>query len=71
VAARTNLSQADAEARVNETLSQWRAEQKAAWEKARKATALLSFWTIAILLLSGAGAWWAATIGGTHRDDFV
>ncbi len=70
VASRTNLSRPDAEARVNETVTQWRAERKAAWEKARKSTALLGFWTVAVLLVSGAAAWWAGTIGGGHRDDF-
>jgi hypothetical protein len=35
----------------------------------RRATAAMGFWSAIILLLSGLGAWWAATVGGRHRDE--
>jgi len=67
VAARTNLDAAEAQARVNKVI----AERKEAYEKARNAAALLGFWTVVSLLISGAACWWAGTIGGQHRDDLI
>ena len=64
VAARTGLSQADAEKRVNEVVTQAKADADAA----RKATAQLAFWLTASLLLGAFCASLAATEGGGLRD---
>src|SRR3954462_1396055 len=64
VAARTGLSQADAEKRVNEVVTQAKADVDAA----RKATAQLAFWLTASLLLGAFCASLAATEGGGLRD---
>ena len=64
VAARTGLSQADAEKRVNEVVTQAKADADAA----RKATAQLAFWLTASLLLGAFCASLAATEGGELRD---
>jgi hypothetical protein len=71
VAARTGLSQADAEKRVDEVLAKADAAVKTAAEKARKAGVVLAFLTAAALLASAAAAWWAARLGGKHRDRSV
>ena len=64
VAARTGLSQADAEKRVNDVITQ----AKEAADKARKAAAALSIW-LAISMLAGAfSASLAALEGGQLRD---
>jgi hypothetical protein len=64
VAARTGLSQADAEKRVNEVVTQATADIDAA----RKATAQLAFWLTASLLIGAFCASLAATEGGGLRD---
>ena len=64
VAARTGLSQADADKRVNEVVTQAKADIDAA----RKATAQLAFWLTASLLLGAFCASLAATEGGGLRD---
>ncbi|CAN5529439.1 hypothetical protein BH11PSE4_BH11PSE4_20490 [soil metagenome] len=64
VSARTGLSQADAEARVNQVVT----EAKADLDAARKATAALAFWVTASLLLGAFCASLAATEGGGLRD---
>ncbi len=64
VSARTGLSQADAEARVNQVVT----EAKANLDAARKATAALAFWLTASLLLGAFCASLAATEGGGLRD---
>ena len=64
VAARTGLTQTDAEKRVNEVLAKADAAVKTAAEKARKAGVLLAFLTAASLLAGAAAAWWAARLGG-------
>jgi hypothetical protein len=64
VAARTGLSQADAEKRVNDVVTQIKADADAA----RKATAALAFWITASLLLGAFCASLAATEGGGLRD---
>ena len=64
VAARTGLSQADAEKRVNEVVTQVKADADAA----RKATAQLAFWLTASLLIGAFCASLAATEGGGLRD---
>ena len=67
VAARTGLSQTDAEQRVSEVLTQ--ARQAA--DTARKAVAHTLYWTFLALLIGAFCASFAATIGGKQRDHVV
>jgi len=64
VAARTGLSQPDAEKRVNDVVTQARTDLDAT----RKATAQLAFWLTASLLVGAFCASLAATEGGGLRD---
>jgi hypothetical protein len=64
VAARTGLSQADADKRVNDVVTQARTDLDAA----RKAVAQLAFWLTASLLIGAFCASLAATEGGGLRD---
>ena len=64
VAARTGLSQADADKRVNDVITQ----AKSDIDTARKATAQLAFWLTASLLIGAFCASLAATEGGALRD---
>jgi hypothetical protein len=64
VAARTGMSQADAEKRVNDIV----AEAKTAADDARKAAAKLSFWLTAAMLFGAFAASLAAAEGGSLRD---
>ena len=64
IAARTGLSQADAEKRLSETID----EAKRAADRARKIAVVFGFLTAATLLISGAAAWASAEVGGNHRD---
>jgi hypothetical protein len=64
VAARTGLSPADAEKRVNEVVT----EAKAAADKARRGAAKLSFWLTAAMLFGAFAASLAAAEGGALRD---
>jgi hypothetical protein len=64
VAARTGLSPADADKRVNDVVTQAKADMDAA----RKATAELAFWLTASLLIGAFCASLAATEGGGLRD---
>jgi membrane protein involved in colicin uptake len=71
VAARTGMSQADAEKRVNDVLAQAKAaadEARAAADAARKAAAYFSLWIFISLLIGAFCASYAATIGGRQRD---
>ena len=64
VAARSGLSQADAEARVNQVINQ----AKAAADKARKSAALLGLWLAAAMLAGALSAALAAIEGGNLRN---
>ena len=71
VAARTDLDQAQAEARVDEVIAQAQAVQDdiaAAADQARTVGVLGAFLTAASLAIGAAGAWFAAVTGGNHRD---
>jgi hypothetical protein len=71
VVARSGVSQSDAAAIVDATAAQAKLiadNAKDVAEKARKVGVLLTFLTAASLLAAAAGAWWAATRGGLHRD---
>lgn len=64
VAARTGMSQADAEKRVNNVI----AEAKTAADAARRGAAKLSFWLTAAMLFGAFAASLAAVEGGSLRD---
>jgi hypothetical protein len=66
VAARTGLSQADADKRVSDVIIQ----AKTALDNARKAAAKLSLWLTASLLIGAFAASLAATEGGYVRDNW-
>lgn len=71
VAARTDLDQAEAEARVDEIIAQAQSVQDdlvAAADQARTVGILGAFLTAASLAIGAAGAWFAAVTGGNHRD---
>jgi hypothetical protein len=71
VAARTGISAEEAQKRVDQ-LTQQSAELEAkareAADHARRLTMLAAFITAASLLISGVAAYYAATLGGNHRD---
>jgi hypothetical protein len=64
VAARTGISQADADKRLNDVVTQAKADM----DTARKAAAQLAFWLTASLLIGAFCASLAATEGGGLRD---
>jgi hypothetical protein len=64
VAARTGMSQSDAEKRVNDVI----VEAKTAADTARKGAAKLSFWLTAAMLFGAFAASLAAVEGGSLRD---
>ena len=65
VAARTGLSQPDAERRVNAAIT----SAKENISRARKSTVILAFMAGAAALLGAAAAWFAAGVGGRHKDN--
>jgi hypothetical protein len=67
VASRTGLSQAEAEARVDQTIS----KAKAVADKARKGGIIAAFLAAASLMAGLVAAWSAAMIGGSHRDQGI
>lgn len=72
VAAETSLSEQEAILRVNQMAATVQAsveEAQAAAETARIATVLSAFVLAAALLIAAAGSWWAAGVGGAHRDQ--
>ena len=69
---RTGLPQPEAEQRIDRVMAgiQSAADQaKAAADKARRAAVLVAFVTAASLVIGAAAAWWAAGMGGRHRDE--
>ena len=67
VAARTGLSQPEAEARVNQAIAQ----SSEAIAGARHGAVILAFMIAASFILGAAVAWLAAAFGGQHRDNAV
>lgn len=63
----TGMSEAEASARVDQAVK----GLYEATEKARKFGILLTFLTAASLAIGAAASWWAATLGGNHRDQAV
>ena len=71
VAARAGIDEATAKQRVDELVAEAKrieAEARAAADTARRITMIVAFVTAASLLVSGAAAYYAATLGGNHRD---
>ena len=64
IAARTGLSQAEAEKRISEVVAEARRDADAA----REAAAHLLLWIFIALLIGAFSASYAATIGGRQRD---
>jgi hypothetical protein len=67
VAARTGLAQPDAERRVNEAVAQARRAAR----RARATSVVIGFMTAASLAAGAAAAWFAAGVGGQHRDRAI
>ena len=65
VAGTTGLAPADAERRVVQVI----AEARTAASQARRSAVILGFCTAAALAAAAAAAWFAAGIGGRHRDS--
>jgi hypothetical protein len=65
VAARTGISQPDAERRVDDAI----AGATTAVHKARRSAVILAFATAVSLLVGAAAAWYASCVGGRHRDN--
>jgi hypothetical protein len=65
VAGATGLQPADAERRVVQVL----AESRASASQARRSAVILGFATAAALAAAAAAAWFAAGMGGKHRDE--
>jgi hypothetical protein len=74
IAARTGVSQPEAEKRVSDALAQAKAAEtrvKEAADEARKAAAYLALWSFLALLVGAFVASYAATLGGRLRDSAV
>jgi hypothetical protein len=72
VAANTGLAPDEATARVDQVLTavdDAKAQAADLAEKTRRTTVLAAFLTAAALLVSAVGAFWAAQVGGRHRDE--
>ena len=72
IAARTGLSQTEAEKRVSDGIAQAKAAEvkaREAADAARKAAAHMSLWTFIALLIGAFTASYTATLGGKQRDD--
>lgn len=67
VSARTGLSAADADRRVGQTV----AEAHQASRQARASAIIIGFMTAASLAVGAAAAWFAAEMGGKHRDQSI
>jgi hypothetical protein len=67
VASRTGLAQPDAERRVDTVIASARTNIR----RARRAGVILAFMAGAAALLGAAVAWFAAGLGGRHRDEAI
>ena len=65
VAQQTGIAQPDANRRVEEAM----AAASLAVKRARQSAVILGFSIAVSLLLGAAAAWYAATLGGQHRDQ--
>ena len=71
VAARTGVSQDEAQRRVDAVINQMKQDATQAAETARKAAAYLSFWTFMSLLFGAVCATLGGVLGGELRDEFA
>ena len=71
VAARTGVSQDEAQRRVDAVINQMQQDATQAAETARKAAAYLSFWTFMSLLFGAVCATLGGVLGGELRDEFA
>lgn len=72
VAARTGVDEAAAQQRVDQAYKaagEIEAKARQAADAARKVGIISAFLIAVSLLIGGAGAWWAAGLGGRHRDE--
>jgi hypothetical protein len=69
IAAHTGMSQQEAEQRIDQTIENAKNAALQAAEQARKATMLIGFWIVFIMLVAGIVSAWAGTVGGHHRDE--
>ncbi len=67
IAARTGLPEAEARSRLDESLTVL-SEQA---ERARRMAIFAAFLSAATLLVGALASWWAATTGGSHRDENI
>ena len=70
VAARTGVSQDQAQRRVDDVFTRAREGLKQAADDARKAAAFLSFWTFMSLLFGAVAATLGGILGGELRDEY-
>lgn len=72
IEARTGISQPEAEQRIDgvmTTIQEAADKARAAADKARRVGVIIAFITAVSLVVSAAAAWWAAGLGGRHRDE--
>ena len=69
VSRETGMPQAEAEQRVNTVIDKTVADAKKAADVARKTAIMIACLVATTLLVSGAGAFFAAVRGGDHRDN--
>ena len=55
--------------RMRKSASMKCSQHEAAADRARKVGIVLGFLTASILLIGAVSAWWAAAVGGRHRDE--
>ena len=69
---RTGLAQPEAEQRIDQVMASLKSaadKARAAADRARRVAVMIAFVTAASLVVSAAAAWWAAGMGGRHRDE--
>ena len=72
IQARTGLAPPEAEQRIDRVMASFQSAAeaaKAAADKARRIGVIVAFVTAASLVVRAAAAWWAAGLGGRHRDE--
>ena len=67
VSARTGLTEADADRRVTQVVENTRGAAR----RARASSVIIGFMTAASLVAGAAAAWFAACVGGQHRDRAI
>jgi hypothetical protein len=72
LATTAGITPAQAQSRIDTMVAQANeviAKAKVAADQARRSAILIAFLTAASLLVAGAASWWAASLGGKHRDE--